>query len=149
MTPLDLRRHPPRSSRVEIGGIGYLARAIDKVRAELPDGNLGDYLVLSDEITTMSAMFYRRIGVSHEDFKAAVERAENDDDVAAWLREHVAEERIKEWNGRLFGMRLADIPLELRSRVLATHASAGPVPDETFLVDLFDADDKATFAAKS
>ncbi len=145
MTPLDLRRHPPRSPRVAIGGIAYLARAIDKVRAELPGGDLGDYVILSNEITTMSAMFYRRVGISHEDFRAAVERAESDDDVAAWMSENVSTENVQKWNARLFEMRLADIPEPLRDRVLKRHESAGPVPHETSLVDLFDADDKASF----
>jgi hypothetical protein len=43
VTPLDLRTRPPRGPRETILGFYFLPRTIDKLRAELPGGNLGAF----------------------------------------------------------------------------------------------------------
>lgn len=148
MTPLDLTRQAPRSARVELDGIAYLPRAIDKVRAALPGGNLGPYLVLHDEIVTLSALFYRRMGIAHDDFAAAVRDAQTDDDVAAWLRARVDDAKLDKWHAQVLGIRLCDIPSPTREQVIAAHPIATTLPETTFLVDIFDADDAALFAPR-
>ena len=146
MEPLDLTHYRPRSVRVAVDGIVYLARAIDKVRAQLPGGDLGPYLVLSDEITTISAMFYRRLGIDHGEFAAAVRDAQSEADVAAWVRARATDENVAKWNERITTLAIGTIPEPLRTRVRATHAQAGAAPDDMLLVDLIDADDHASFA---
>ncbi len=146
MTPLDLTQGPPRSFRAELDGIAYLPRAIDKTRAELPGGNLGAYLILSDEVVTMSAMFYRKMGVTHEEFAAAVASADSEDDVAAWLRARIEPAQVDGWHARLFGIRLADIPAPTRERVLERHPVGKTMPDSALLVDVIDGDDAEMFA---
>jgi len=45
MEPLDLRDAPPRKARAEAGGIVFLPRSIDKVRATLDGGEIGEYKI--------------------------------------------------------------------------------------------------------
>lgn len=60
MGPLDLTKQPPRSAREELDGIAYLPRAIDKIRAEFPGGNLGQYVVLGNDGATVTGRFTAR-----------------------------------------------------------------------------------------
>jgi len=62
MGPLDLTKQPPRSAREELDGIAYLPRAIDKIRAEFPGGNLGKYVVMGANGATITDRFYRATG---------------------------------------------------------------------------------------
>lgn len=146
MTPLDLSQRAPRSCRVELDGIAYLPRAIDKVRAVLPGGNLGPYIILHDEIVTVSALFYRRMGIAHDDFAAVIRDAQSEAEVAAWLRARIDDAKLEKWHAQLLGIRLCDIPNPTRERVLAAHPIATTLPETTFLVDIFDADDATLFA---
>lgn len=146
MTPLDLSQHPPRSCRAELDGIAYVPRAIDKTRAELPGGNLGPYVILRPDIVTVSALFYRRMGITHDEFVAAVRDAQTEDDVAAWLRPHTDPEKIAKWHRQLLEMRVCDIPSPTREVMLANHPIAKTMPDTTHLVDVFDADDAELYA---
>jgi Domain of unknown function (DUF5069) len=146
MTPLDLTQRPPRSCRAELDGIAYLPRAIDKVRAELPGGNLGPYVTLRPDIVTVSALFYRRMGITHDEFTAAVRDAQTEDDVAAWLRPRIDEEKLAKWHRQLLQMRVCDIPSPAHEAVLDNHPIAKRMPEETLLVDVFDADDAELFA---
>ena len=146
MTPLDLTQQPPRSGRAELDGIAYLPRAIDKTRAELPGGNLGRYIILRSDIVTVSGLFYRRMGITHDEFAAAVRDAQTEDDVAAWLRPRIDEEKIAKWHRQLLEIRLCDIPSPAKEAVLDNHPVAKTMPDTTYLVDVFDADDAELFA---
>lgn len=109
MDALDLTQRAPRSCREELGGIAFLPRAIDKVRASLPEGALGAYINLDDTVPTMSGLFYRRMGVTHEEFKNAVASAADDAEVLVWLRARIDDERVAKWHRQLFGIRLADV----------------------------------------
>ncbi|GAC1580322.1 MAG: hypothetical protein NVS3B7_14830 [Candidatus Elarobacter sp.] len=148
MTPLDLTQRPPRSARVELDGIAYVPRAIDKVRASFPGGNLGEYFILLDTIPTMSAIFYRRMGITHDEFAAAVRDAATEEDVAAWLRPRIDDENIAKWHKQLLDVRICDIKSPARETVLANHPGGAGLPDTAYLVDVFDADDAALFAQK-
>ncbi|GAC1659547.1 MAG: hypothetical protein NVS4B13_04630 [Candidatus Elarobacter sp.] len=145
---MDLRRRPPRSCRVELDGIPYLGRAIDKTRAQLPGGDIGPYLIVHPEIITVSALFYRRMGITHEDFVSAVREAATEDDVAAWLRARIDDAKVEKWRRQLLELRVCDIPSPAREAVVANHPVAKTMPETTFLVDVFDADDAELFAAK-
>ena len=148
MTPLDLTQRPPRSGRAELDGIAYLPRAIDKTRAELPGGNLGRYIILRSDIVTVSGLFYRRMGITHDEFAAAVRDAQTEDEVAAWLRTRIDDEKLAKWHRQLLGMRVCDIPSPEREAVLDNHPIAKAMPDTTYLVDVFDADDAELFAKR-
>jgi hypothetical protein len=88
MEPLDLSTRPPRSCYAELDGLLLMPRTIDKLRALLPGGDSGGY-VIDAEIRGISGYLIRRLGISEADLSDAVAAAKDDDDVAAWLRARV------------------------------------------------------------
>jgi hypothetical protein len=146
MTPLDLSQGPPRPCRAELDGIVFLPRAIDKVRAALPGGNLGLYLNLSPGIATLSSLFYRRMGITHDEFSAAVAEAADDAAVVAWLRARIDDRAVEKFTQQLLGLKLGSIPEDGRRTVDELYRAAASAPADTLLVDLIDADDAAIFA---
>ena len=75
-----MRIHPPRSPRVMLGGLYFLARTIDKTRAKL-QGTLGAYKIGPG----ISAYLFEWLGITEEQFTDVVRRANADEDVVAWL----------------------------------------------------------------
>jgi hypothetical protein len=146
MTPLDLTLGPPRPCRAELDGIIFLPRAIDKVRAALPGGNLGLYLNLSPDVATLSSLFYRRMGITHDEFSAAVAEAADEAAVAAWLRARIDERAVEKFTQQLLGLKLGGLPEDGRQTVHELYRGAASAPDDTLLIDLIDADDAALFA---
>jgi hypothetical protein len=146
MKALDLSQRPPRPCRAELGGITYLPRAIDKVRGALPGGNPGEYFSLYDEVPTLSALFYRRMGITHDEFAAVVASAESEADVLAWLRSRADDAAVEKFTRQLLGLRFGGIPDEGKSTVRSLYPGAAHASDDTLLVDLIDADDAAMFA---
>jgi hypothetical protein len=91
--PLDLSNARPRGTRAELAGILFLPRSIDKVRASFPGGNLNGYTI--EGFTTR---MLENLGITVDAFTAAVERAENDEDVARFVREHAVSGGAEAWN---------------------------------------------------
>ncbi len=71
MTPLDLTQRHPRLPREKMLGFYFLPRTVDKLRAELPGGNMGRYL---NHGTGFSAFVVRRLGLDMNEFRDAVGR---------------------------------------------------------------------------
>ena len=92
----DLRVHPPRSPRVMLGGLYFLARTIDKARATL-QGTQGFYKVSPG----LSGYLIEWLGLTEVEFTAAVRTARNDDEVVAWLEEHADPAIFESVNERL------------------------------------------------
>jgi len=76
----DLRVHPPRSPRVTLGGLYFLARTIDKTRAKL-QGTLGVYKIGPG----LSAYLLDWLGITEEQFTEAVRTSQTDEEIVAWL----------------------------------------------------------------
>jgi hypothetical protein len=92
MEPNDLRNSKPRRARDEAGGIVFLPRSIDKVRATLEGGHLGEYT-----IEGFTQMMLDQFGISVDDFTQAVRAAKTDDDVVAYVRAHAKPGGIEAW----------------------------------------------------
>ncbi len=92
MEPLDLRNAKPRRARDEAGGIVFLPRSIDKVRATLPGGHIGEYT-----IPGFTEMMLEEFGITIGAFTEAVAAAKTDDDVVAFVREHAKPGDIDNW----------------------------------------------------
>jgi uncharacterized protein DUF5069 len=139
MESLDLRTAPPRSPNLELGGLLMLARSIDKVRAMLPGGDLGDY-----QLDGFTRRLWKALDVRQADFEAAVKAAASDADVVAWLRAHSDPARYPEINeqlkARTVGDRIDDPEFVAKYPVVAT------LPHDATLLDMLEADDKATYA---
>ena len=144
MTPLDLSKQPPRPTRETILGFYFLPRTLDKLRAELPGGNLGPYL---NHDTGFSAYLVKRLGLEMDDFRQAVADAADETEVIAWLNARIDTATAPALNAKLDSfvverMSAAD-QIEVRERhpVLATR------PELSKLLDILDADDAYEFAA--
>lgn len=141
MNALDLTQHPPRSPRELLAGLNLLmaARTVDKIRATLPGGNIGDY-----QITGFSSSLLNALEIAESVLRKVIAQAQSDAEVATWIREHSDPERYPEINakleGRTVGERLND------PGFLARYPGARNLPPETSRLDHLIADDAETFA---
>ncbi len=93
MESLDLTETPPRAPREELAGIRFLPRSIDKVRATLPGGDVGQYFI--EGLTTI---MLDALGITVAAFTDAVRGAKGDDDVAAFVTAHAKPGGIDTWH---------------------------------------------------
>jgi hypothetical protein len=93
---MDLTKGFPRSPYEELGGIVFLPRAIDKMRAHIA-GTKGEY---NSHHGTSGRMFRLLFGVSADEFEQIVRANATDDGVLAALRRRapVTAEQIEDWN---------------------------------------------------
>ncbi len=95
----------PRSGRETLGGVVYLARAIDKMRADL-EGKAGEYIAACPQ----SRKVYDLFGVTPEQFREAVQKSAGDEGVLRWLQEHGTAQPSKEDIARFNERMLHDGP---------------------------------------
>jgi len=141
MESLDLRNAPPRSPNRELGGLLMLARTIDKVRATLPGGDLGDY-----QIDGFSRRLWKLLEVDQADFEAAVKAAKSDADVVAWVHAHTDAAMYPEINEKLTARTVGDRIDD--PEFVAKYPVASTMPHDATLLDMLDADDKASYAKR-
>lgn len=141
MDALDLTQRPPRSPRELLPGLNLLmaARTVDKLRATLPGGNLGEY-----QITGFSSSLLNALEIPEAALRGAIARADADAQIATWIREHSKPERYHEINakleGRTVGERLED------PEFVARYPAARRLAPETSRLDLLIADDAEMFS---
>lgn len=143
MTPLDLRTHRPRGVREPLLGYYFLARTIDKLRAELPGGNIGPFL---NHDTGFSAYVVRRLGLDMNEFRAAVAAAPDEAAVVEWLKERIDPAGAEALNAKLETFvfdRMSDADKAL---VRERHPIMASRPELTKLLDVLDADDEELFS---
>jgi len=140
MKPIDLTTRPPRSSREKLGGVYFLPRTIDKMRALLPGGNIGSY-----KIDGMSTRVLSIIGISAEDLQAQVARAESEDEIAAWVLQHSDASKRDEANRVASQRSINDVAPENLERLKQNYPGYEKVASG-LIFDILDADDAETFA---
>ena len=104
----DLRKEPPRSPRVKLGGYVILARCLDKCRAVLLD-QIGEYSFWPCSLCSQLEEF---TGVEHEDLKEFAANGATDGEVAEWFRSKSKVQdklEIIKWNNRMRDMRLSEM----------------------------------------
>jgi Domain of unknown function (DUF5069) len=143
LTPLDLRTHRPRSVRATILGFYLVPRTIDKLRAELPGGNLGPYV---NHDTGFSAYVIRRMGLEMNDFRNAVAAASDEDAVIAWLAARVDTTLAPTVNAKLESFVVERMSAEDRALVRERHPVMEQRPELSVVLDILEADDELTFA---
>ena len=140
----DLRRHPPRSPRVTLGGYVHLPRLIDKARAHLA-GTGGDY----HYDCPLDARFFGFTGIKPEAFLEAVRTADSDSAVLAWVRAHAPKDSaaIDLWSAAL--SRRGPSDAEMHAWFAERLQALAPQRDDisTFF-DLLDLDDHASFGGR-
>ncbi len=94
MESLDLTQQRPRAARAELAGIVFLPRSVDKVRATFDGGNIAEW-----KIEGFTTQMLDSLGISLEDFTAAVRSAQTDGDVAAYVLKSAKPGGADAWNG--------------------------------------------------
>ena len=143
MTPLDLRTQPPRRSRETMLGFYLLPRTVDKLRAELPGGNIGSYL---NHDTGFSAYVVRRLGLDMNEFREAVANASDEAAVVEWLAEHIDPATAPALNAKLETFVVERMPPDDQVLVRQRHPVMAQRPELSKILDILDADDDYAFA---
>ena len=81
---LDLTQHPPRSTRVRLGGFAHLPRLLDKARA-FAAGKNGEYHFNCP----MDRNFFAFTGIDHERMLAEIKTGKSDTEMLTWVRENI------------------------------------------------------------
>ncbi len=142
MEPLDLRNHPPRAARETMLGFYFLPRTIDKLRAELPGGALGEYL---NHDTGFSAYVVKRVGLDMEEFREAVASADNEQAVVKWLEARVDRANAPALNAKLETFVVERMTPEDQALVRERHRVMAVRPEISKILDILDAEDKWAF----
>jgi hypothetical protein len=138
MTPLDLRAYAPRGPRETILGFYMLPRTVDKLRAELPGGNLGQYL---NHDTGFSAYVVRRLGLDMNEFRQAVARAASEDEVVAWLAARIDPAAAPALNAKLETFVVERMRPEDQLLVRERHPIMAEHPELSKILDILAAED--------
>ena len=96
---MDLRKDFPRSMRYRLGDYAHLARMIDKCRAVLA-GTEGEYIYPCP----MDDRLLKFVGITSEQFTAAVQANPTDEGVVSWFRKQATSHQpaeVEEWNQKL------------------------------------------------
>jgi hypothetical protein len=142
MTPLDLRTHAPRSPRDTILGFYFLPRTIDKLRAELPGGDLGRYL---NHDRGFSAYVVKRLGLDMNEFRRAVAEAEDEAAVVDWLAARVNIASAPAINAKFETFVVERMSDEDQALIRRRHPVMANRPELSKVLDILEADDRNTF----
>ena len=145
MEPLDLTITPPREPRATLLGLKFLPRTIDKLRAELPGGNIGAYL---NHDTGFSAFIVRRVGLDMGELRDAVASAPDETALVTWLRERLDDARVAETNAKLESFTVGRMKPEDQVLVRERHPVLAKRADLDHVLDVLDADDRDAFAGR-
>jgi hypothetical protein len=130
----DLREHPPRSSRDQLGGIYFLARTIDKTRAKI-QGTLGPYKIQPG----ISGYVFEWLGLTEDQFTAVVRDAKTDADVVAWVHANTDASKYAGLNEMLVNRKIRDD--EHRAQVLPAYPILTAYPALWNWFEIFELDD--------
>ncbi len=142
MTPLDLRARPPRSTRETMLGFYFLPRTVDKLRAQLPGGNIGPYL---NHGTGFSAYVVRRLGLDMDEFRRAVGDAVDEAAVVEWLAARTDPATAATLNAKLETFVVERMSPENQVLVRERHPVMAERHELSKILDILDADDRRTF----
>jgi hypothetical protein len=142
MTPLDLRARPPRSTRETMLGFYFLPRTVDKLRAELPGGNIGAYLNYD---TGFSAYVVGRLGLDMDEFRRAVGEAADESVVVEWLAGRIDPATAATLNAKLETFVAERMSPENQVLVRDRHPVMAERPELSKILDILDADDRRSF----
>jgi Domain of unknown function (DUF5069) len=142
VTPLDLRKQPPRRTRETILGFYLLPRTVDKLRAELPGGNIGSYL---NHDAGFSAFVVRRLGLDMEELREAVAAAPDEAAVVAWLAARIDPAAAPALNAKLETIVVERMSPADQILVRERHPVMAARPELSTILDILDADDAREF----
>jgi len=135
---MDLTRSAPRSPYNELGGITFLPRSIDKMRAFIA-GTAGPY----NAKTGYSTSLFEVLGVSADEFEQIVRESPSDEAVLESLqaRKSLSEAEITDWNRRSINRTPTDDAGWARHWKMLEDAGYGDRKDARTMFDRLDLDD--------
>ena len=142
MEPLDLTVTRPRGVRQTILGYYFLPRTIDKLRAELPGGNIGPFL---NHDRGFSAFVVRRLGLDMDEFRNEVAAAPNEGAVINWLAERIDPSGAAALNAKLDSFTIDRMTPEDQQLARERHPVTLRQPQLNSILDVIEADDEEMF----
>ena len=143
----DLRKHPPRSPRVRLGGYVILPRMLDKGRATAA-GKDGEY----HYACPMDQRFLEFTGIDPAALKQQLATGKGDWEILEWIRSHAKHRRmdseIQVWSAQ----QEQRAPADPQSRTYFNDIHAKVAPKREDIVtwfDLLDLDDYVSFGGKA
>jgi len=135
---MDLTKGAPRSPYDELGGITFLPRSIDKMRAYI-NGTHGAY----NAKTGVSRFTFELFGVTADEFEQIVRDNPTDEGVlnALMARKHLGQQEIEEYNRRLVNRGPTDEADWERHYKMLADAGYGDRRDIRTTYDRLDLDD--------
>lgn len=137
----NLKKEPPRSPKVIIGGFAILGRTIDKCRATLW-GNVGEYHFNCP----LDQSLFAFKGIDGGEFKKYVAEGNTDDQIGQWVKSHGVQntdEEIAEWTKSRLAENYRGNP-ETKTWLESENKRLG-LPKDGTLFDYLDADDESSF----
>jgi hypothetical protein len=122
-----------------------LPRTIDKLRAELPGGDLGPFL---NHDTGFSAYTVRRLGLDMDEFRAAVAAAPDEAAVIAWLAERIDPAVVPALNAKLETFVIERMSPDDQALVRERHPVLEQRPELSKLLDIIDTDDQHMLSSR-
>lgn len=119
-----------------------MARTVDKLRAELPGGDLGDYL---NHDAGFSAFVVKRLGLDMNALRNAVANAPDEDALVEWLRARIDAALAPALNAKLESFVVERMSPEDRVLVRERHPVMAIRPELTKVLDILDAQDRHAF----
>ncbi len=143
----DLKKQPPRSPRVRLGGYAILPRMLDKGRATLA-GKHGEY----NYACPLDQRWLEFAGISGEALKRQLKAGKSDGEILTWVTANAKHQRIASeiegwsaWQER----RAPDNP-DSRGFFNELHTKAAPGREDIVTwFDLLDVDDYVSFGGKA
>ena len=120
-----------------------MPRTIDKMRALLPGGKAGVYII-NAHILGISGYLINRLGVTEDELRDAVRKARSDEDVAAWLRTRTDAANYPAINESLKRIRINHVDDQEYFRQMYADVLAAD-PQLEYVLDIVEADDKLMF----
>ena len=135
---MDLTKNPPRSPYEALGGITFLPRPIDKMRAYIA-GTAGAY----NAKTGYSTQLFDLFGVTADEFEQIVRENDSDEGVlqALMQRRSLSPDETEDWNRRSINRTPTDEPGWARHWKMLEDAGYGDRRDIKTMYDRLDLDD--------
>jgi hypothetical protein len=124
-------------------GFYLLPRTVDKIRAELPGGNLWEYV---NHDTGFSAYVVRRLGLNMDELREAVANAPDEPAVVEWLAARVDAAAAPALNAKLETFVVERMSPDDQALVRRRHPVMAERPELSKILDILDADDELSFA---
>jgi len=119
-------------------GFYFLPRTVDKLRAELPGGNPGNYV---NEERGFSAYIVRRLGLDMDEFRQAVADCTDETALQQWLAARIDPSAAPALNAKFETFVVDRMSPDDQNLVRRRHPVMAVRPELSKILDILEADD--------